>query len=186
MSRFDFIPTPLHGVSVLQRKPIEDHRGFFSRLYCAEEFAGQGQCRPISQINHALTRRKGVVRGMHFQYPPYAETKIVSCLRGEIFDVVLDLRRGSETFLRWHGELLSAGNQRSLMIPEGFAHGFQTLSDDCELVYLHTAPYCQAAEGAVNCVDPRLAIAWPLPIAELSDRDAAHPFLDADFTGLAI
>lgn len=141
---------------------------------------------PIAQINHTLTSRAGTVRGMHFQYPPSAETKLVSCLRGEIFDVALDLRRGSATFLRWHGAVLSAGNRRSLLIREGFAHGFQALTDDCELIYLHTAAYRQEAEGAVNALDPHLAIAWPLPVTDLSDRDRNHPFIDSRFTGVVL
>lgn len=142
--------------------------------------------KPIVQINHTLTIRKGTVRGMHFQYPPHAEAKIVSCLSGKIFDVVLDIRRKSETFLHWHGEELSGENRQSLYIPEGFAHGFQALSDNCELLYLHTAPYTKNAEGAFNTIDPRLAIRWPLPITEMSERDKNHPFIDVDFLGITI
>lgn len=184
MSRFDLFTTPISGVTVFQRRCAEDGRGFFSRLYCAEEFAGAGLEKPVVQINHTLTRRAGTVRGMHFQYPPHAEAKVVSCLRGEIFDVVLDLRRGSDSFLKWHGEILSAENKRSILVPEGCAHGFQALSDDCELIYLHTAPYRAEAEGGVNAADPRLAIAWPLPVANLSSRDSAHPFIGAGFAGV--
>ena len=110
--RFDFISTPLAGLTVIQRKPMEDERGFFERLFCAEELREAGLHKPIVQINRSLTRRDGTVRGMHFQYPPHAETKIVSCLRGEIFDVAVDIRAGSPTFLRWHGEVLSAENDR--------------------------------------------------------------------------
>ena len=141
MSRFDFIQTPLSGLVLVQRKVIEDHRGFFSRFYCAEEFSDVGINKPIAQINHTLTRKKGAVRGLHFQYPPYAETKIVSCLSGKIWDVAVDLRCDSPTFLQWHGEILSADNRTSLLIPEGYAHGFQSLTEDCELIYLHTAAY---------------------------------------------
>ena len=180
------MPTPLLGAAIIQRQLIEDDRGFLSRLYCAEEFSLSGMTKPIAQINHTLTRRIGAVRGMHFQLPPYAETKIVSCLRGEVFDVVLDLRRGSATFLQWHGEVLSADNRKSLVIPEGCAHGFQALSLDCELVYLHTAAYRQDAEGAVNAVDPRLAITWPLPITELSERDSMQPYIAADYRGITL
>ena len=130
--------------------------------------------------------RTGAVRGMHFQYPPYAETKIVSCLKGEIFDVAVDIRLDSPTFLRWHGEVLSAENRKSLLIPEGFAHGFQTLTDDCELLYLHTAPYTPEAEGALNAQDPRLDITWPCAITEMSDRDRSHPFVGDDFAGVQL
>lgn len=181
MSRFDFIQTPLQGLLLVQRSLLKDERGFLSRFYCAEEFREAGMTKPIVQINHTLTRRKGAVRGMHFQYPPYAELKMVSCLKGEILDVAVDVRHHSPTFLKWHGEILSAGNRRSLLIPEGFAHGFQALTEDCELLYLHTAPYQAEAEGALNVADPRLNIGWPLPISELSGRDSAHPFVDDNF-----
>lgn len=184
MSRFDFYHTSLTGVVVVERKVIKDLRGFFSRFFCAEEFSKIGLTKPIVQINHTLTRKAGAVRGMHFQYPPNAETKIVSCLHGEIFDVAVDLRKGSKTFLHWHAEVLSSQNQKSLLIPEGFAHGFQALSKDCELIYLHTAPYSQPAEGALNIADPSLAIAWPLPVIEMSERDRAHPFVNAEFKGI--
>lgn len=186
MSRFDFIQTPLPGLMLVQRKAIEDHRGFLSRFYCAEEFAEAGIGKPISQINHTLTRKRGAVRGLHFQHPPHAEAKLVSCLKGEILDVVVDLRRDSLTFLHSHGEILSAANRKSLLIPEGFAHGLQTLTEDCELIYLHTAAYHPEAEGALNVADPRLNIAWPLPIDDLSDRDRSHPFIGPDFQGIVL
>lgn len=183
-TRFAFTPTRLVGLSVIQRLPIEDDRGFLCRLYCAEEFRDVGLRQPIAQINHTYTRRSGTVRGLHFQYPPHAEKKLVSCIRGEIFDVAVDLRKGSPTFLCWHGELLSARNYKSLLIPEGFAHGFQTLADDCELVYLHTASYASEAEGGLNVQDTRLAIAWPLPIGELSTRDRSYPRVRDGFEGI--
>lgn len=186
MARFDFIPTPLAGLIVVQRTAIEDHRGFLSRFYCADEFREAGLDKPIAQINHTLTRGKGAVRGLHFQYPPHVETKLVSCLHGEIFDVAVDLRRDSPTFLHWHGVLLSARNRQSLLIPKGFAHGFQAITGDCELIYLHTASYRPEAEGALNVADPRLGIAWPLAIAELSERDRNHKFIEQDFEGIAL
>ena len=184
MSRFIFHPTSLSGLTLVERKPFADARGLLARVYCAEEFRMVGWNKPIAQINHTLTRRQGAVRGLHFQRPPYAESKLVTCLKGRIFDVTVDTRHSSPTFMQWHGEILSAENHRSLLIPEGFAHGFQTLTDDCELIYLHTAPFNAEAEGALNVADPKLAISWPLPIAELSDRDRAHPFIGADFAGV--
>ena len=186
MSRFEFIPTPLTGLMRVQRKAIEDHRGFLSRFYCAEEFRTAGMTKSIAQINHTLTRKRGAVRGLHFQHPPHAEIKLVSCLKGEIWDVAIDLRRGSPTFLQWHAEILSAANRASLLIPEGYAHGFQALSEDCELIYLHTAAYHPEAEGALNVSDPRLAIAWPLPIEDLSERDRTHALIGPDFAGIAL
>lgn len=186
MARFGFHDLPLPGLKLVQRKPITDARGFFARFYCAVEFRAAGMDKPIAQINHTLTRRKGAVRGLHFQHPPHAETKLVSCLSGAVFDVAVDMRAGSPSFLRWHGEILSAENQRSLLIPEGFAHGFQTLSEDCELLYLHTTAFHPEAEGALNSADPALAIQWPLSVSELSDRDRSHPFIDAHFSGIRV
>lgn len=187
MSRFDFITTLLSGLRVVQRKAIEDHRGFLSRFYCVEEFAKANVNKPVAQINHTLTRQKGAVRGLHFQHPPHAETKMVSCLKGEIFDVAVDLRRDSPTFLHWHAEILSASNRRSLLIPEGYAHGFQALTKDCELIYLHTASYSPESEGALNVADPVLGITWPLPIRDLSSRDQNHPFvINNNFQGIVL
>ena len=127
-SRFEFHPTHLDGLFVVQRKSVHDHRGSFSRFYCSEEFRIAGLQETIVQINHTTTRKKGALRGLHFQYPPHAEAKFVSCIQGEIFDVAVDLRKGSPTFLRWHAEILSARNSKSMLIPAGFAHGFQTLT----------------------------------------------------------
>jgi dTDP-4-dehydrorhamnose 3,5-epimerase len=184
-TRFDILDTPFSGLRVLQRKPIGDSRGYLERLFCSEELQTLAPGKPIAQINHTLTASRGTLRGMHFQRPPHAETKFVSCLRGEVFDVAVDLRHNSPTFLRWHAEVLSADNHKTLVIPEGFAHGFQTLADDCEMLYFHTAAYQNSAEGGLNAQDPQLAIAWPLPVAGLSPRDATHPFLGKDFTGVA-
>ena len=139
-----------------------------------------------SLLNCGLWRERGTVRGMHYQTPPHAEAKLVSCLRGEVFDVAVDLRRGSPTFLRWHAERLSPGNHKTLLIPEGCAHGFQALAPDCELLYVHTAPYAPNAEGGVHPRDPRLAISWPEPIAILSRRDEAHPPIADGYTGIAL
>lgn len=182
--RFDIQNTPLSGLRILQRKPIGDSRGYLERLFCAEELQTISPGKPIAQINLTLTASCGTVRGMHFQRPPHAETKFVSCLRGEVFDVAVDLRHNSPTFLRCHAELLSADNHKTLVIPEGFAHGFQALTNDCEMLYFHTAPYQPGVEEGLNVQDPRLAIQWPLPVVELSPRDAAHPLLSYDFTGV--
>lgn len=186
MSTFDFISTQLNGLMLVQRKAIEDHRGFLSRIYCAEEFRESGVVKNISQINHSVTFKKGSVRGLHFQYPPHAESKLVNCIKGEVWDVAVDIRRDSPTFLHWHGEVLSASNRKSLLIPEGFAHGFQALTSDCELLYLHTAAYHPEAEDVLNVADPRLNILWPLPISELSDRDRTRPFINQSFQGVVL
>lgn len=186
MSSFDVLDTPLAGLKLVQRKPIGDQRGYLERMFCAEELWPSILGKAIAQINHTLTKERGTVRGMHFQHPPHAETKIVSCLRGEVFDVAVDLRRGSATFLTWHAEILSADNHRTLVIPEGFAHGFQTMTEDCEMLYLHTAGYQPGAEGGLNARDPRLAIRWPEAVAVLSARDAAHPLVTDDFPGVSV
>ena len=184
--RFDIFDTKLQGLKIIQRKPIGDSRGYLERLFCAEEMQVLIPGKGVSQINHTLTVKRGTVRGMHFQYLPYAETKFVSCLRGEVFDVAVDLRRGSPTFLHWHAENLSSDSYKTLVIPEGFAHGFQTLTDDCEMLYFHTAAYQPEAVGSLNAQDPKIAISWPLPITDRSDRDAAHPLITKDFSGVTL
>ena len=177
-------PTALAGVLRVSRRRREDERGFLARLYCRDTFAAHGAAFQVAQVNHTLTRRPGTVRGLHFQHPPHAESKLVTCVRGRVFDVAVDLRRGSPTFLRWHGAELSAEAGTALLVPPGCAHGFQCLEPDSELVYLHSAPWVAAAEGAAHPLDPRLAIAWPLPPAGLSARDAGHPLLDDTFEGI--
>ena len=173
-------------MKLVERQRLGDARGFLSRLFCAEELGEAGWNKPVVQINHSYTTRRGTVRGMHFQRPPHAEMKLVSCIRGEVWDVAIDVRAGSETFLRWHAERLSADNGRALLIPEGFAHGFQALTDDVELLYCHSAAYAAAAEAGLNAKDPMLGITWPLPITELSPRDAQHPLLNEQFAGVAL
>lgn len=186
MTRFEMAPTPLDGLTLLQRLPITDARGFFERVFCTEDYANLGLAQRVTQINHTKTLRRGAARGLHFQLAPHAEAKLVSCMRGEVFDVAVDIRAGSPTFLQWHGQILSESNHCSLYIPPGFAHGFQCLTDDCQLLYLHSEAFAAGSEGAINLLDPRLAIAWPDPIVERSDRDAAHPMLDDTFEGLRI
>jgi len=183
---FEFRSTQLAGLWIVQRKPILDQRGFFCRFFCGEAFQVVGLHRPLAQINHTRTVKKGAVRGLHFQYPPYAETKLVSCLRGAVYDVAVDIRRGSPTFMRWHGEILSSDNMKSLLIPEGFAHGFQALVEDCELMYLHSAPFHEPSEGALNAVDPQIGIVWPVAISHRSNRDLMHPLIAAGFKGVEI
>lgn len=185
-SRFEVSDTVLPGLRVLQRKVVTDGRGYFERIFCAEDLRAHLGMRQVLQINHTLTTKRGTVRGMHFQHPPHAELKVVSCLRGGVFDVAVDLRQDSPTYMKWHGEVLNADNHRTLLIPEGFAHGFQALTDDCELLYLHTATYEPLAEGRANALDPRLGIAWPLEVSERSARDASIPMLSEGFPGIRL
>jgi len=184
MSRFTITDTPLAGLRLVERGRLSDARGFLSRLFCAEELAAAGWSKAIAQINQTLTRTRGAVRGLHFQHPPHAEMKLVNCIRGKVFDVAVDLRQGSPTFLKWHGVELSEDNGRALLIPEGFAHGFQTLMPDSELLYFHSCAYAPASEGAIHVEDPRVGIVWPLPLAELSERDRRHPLLPPSFDGI--
>jgi dTDP-4-dehydrorhamnose 3,5-epimerase len=174
---------PMDGLKLIQRAPISDNRGFFSRLFCTDELNAAGWKKNIQQINHTKTIAKGSIRGMHYQKNPFAEMKMVSCLQGEIYDVVIDLRPDSSSFLQWHGEVLSSTNKSSLIIPEGFAHGFQALTPDCELIYFHSAVYNSASEAGLNFQDPKLSIQWPIEVTEVSERDRLHKFIDKDFKG---
>lgn len=183
--RFDLADTQLSGLTLIQRKPIGDERGYLERLFCAAELRDLFG-KAVAQVNHTSTLRTGTVRGLHFQMPPHAEAKLVCCLRGKVFDVAVDLRRGSPTFLRWHSEILSGDNYKALLIPVGFAHGFQTLSDDCDMLYLHSEAYDPGAERGLSAVDPRLAIRWPIPMTDQSPRDAGHPPLTAEFGGVTV
>jgi len=182
-SRFTVYDTSLSNLKIIERQQLGDSRGFFERLFCAEELEVAGWRKPIAQINHTLTQKQGTVRGLHFQRSPHSEMKLVTCLRGAVWDVVVDLRAGSSTFLEWHANELTAVNRRSLLIPEGFAHGFQTLSDDCELLYFHSNIYMPGSEAGINPKDYRLSITWPLAITELSARDANLPMLDCHLSG---
>lgn len=179
-SRFTFTKTPLAGLCQVDRKPIADHRGFFQRFYCTEEFAAAGFTKPTLQMNHSLSRQKGTIRGLHFQNAPYAETKIITCMRGAILDVAVDMRRSSPTFLKWFAVELTAENHRSLIVPEGFAHGFQSLTDDCEILYLVTAPYNGASEGGLNPFDPSIGVEWPVAVTDISERDANRAHIDPE------
>ncbi|QLL07798.1 dTDP-4-dehydrorhamnose 3,5-epimerase family protein [Mycobacterium vicinigordonae] len=178
--------TPLADIKVVQLVPHRDARGTFVRQFCAQELQSLLGGRAITQINQSKTYAAGTVRGLHFQRPPHAEMKMVRCTRGRVWDVAVDLRCGSPTFLRWHAEELAEDDNQMLVIPEGFAHGFQALAADSELQYLVTTPYHPPAEGGLRHDDPRLAIPWPLPPRNVSPRDQIHPLLDAEFSGVAV
>ena len=186
MNHFSISVTPISKLKIVERQQLSDNRGYLTRLFCAEELAAAGWHKPVIQINQTMTQKQGTIRGIHFQRQPHAEMKLVTCLHGAIWDVAVDLRAGSPTFLQWHAEELSATNHRALLIPEGFGHGFQTLSDDCELIYLHSNVYTPEAEDRLNPKGSALSITWPLPITELSARDAQHPMLDHQFKGVML
>jgi dTDP-4-dehydrorhamnose 3,5-epimerase len=176
--------TPLAGVKIIERQLLKDDRGLFARLFCADELAEAGWTSGIAQVNESWTARRGSVRGMHFQQPPFADAKLVTCVRGEVRDVALDIRAGSPTLMQWHGETLSAENGRALLIPPGYAHGFQTLTDDVLLIYCHSHRYTPSADTGINLADPRAAIEWPLPVVDISERDRQRPMLPESFTGV--
>jgi dTDP-4-dehydrorhamnose 3,5-epimerase len=177
-------PTPIAGVFIAGTDYLADHRGRFGRLFCSDELLAAHAGRPIVQVNHSVTRAVGSVRGMHYQVAPAGEAKWVRCLRGRVFDVAVDLRRGSPTLKQWFGVELSADAGNALFLPEGVAHGFQVLERDSEMLYLHTAAYAPAHEAGLRWDDPAVGIDWPLPVRDLSTRDAAHPFLPANFEGI--
>ena len=176
-------PLPLKDAHIIEPEPFEDIRGSFSRVFCQHELKNILHGKNIVQINHSLTRQKGVIRGMHFQRSPKAEIKMVKCLRGSVFDVMIDLRSDSSTFLNWHGEKLSAENMKMMFIPEGFAHGFQTVEDNCEVLYLHTEFYSPEYEGSVRYDDPMINISWPLRVSDISEKDRKHGLLKEGFKG---
>lgn len=182
----DLHATSISGVTIVETKPFEDTRGWFYRAFCRQELLSILGEKQIVQINISQTEKVGAIRGLHFQYPPHAEMKLIRCLRGAVWDVAVDLRKVSPTFLRWHAETLSAGNSHMIVIPEGCAHGFQVLEPGSELLYLHTAPYKPQAEGAIRYNDQKVGIAWPLSPADVSERDASHPLIKSDFEGVTL
>lgn len=186
MSRFVLQKTPIEDLLVIERQRLGDHRGFLERIFCIETLSEFLVNKSVRQINFTYTKKRGSVRGLHFQYPPHGETKIITCTKGEIWDVAVDLRKESKTFLKYHAVRLSENNPQSYFIPEGFAHGFQALTSDCQMIYLHTSDYKPESEGALNALDPRILINWPEDITERSERDENHAFLTEEFLGLEL
>ncbi|RIV22295.1 dTDP-4-dehydrorhamnose 3,5-epimerase [Fibrisoma montanum] len=181
-----FTETSLPGSFMIQPSPRVDHRGWFVRTFDKQAFTQIGHFDDWVQMNHSMTQQTGALRGLHFQYPPYAEVKLVRCVAGCVFDVIVDIRAGSPTFLQWFGTELSAENGLMLYIPKGFAHGFQTLTSNCQLLYCHSNYYKPECEGALRYNDPQLVINWPLPVTDLSERDANHPLLNDQFVGITL
>lgn len=184
MERFIIEDLYLTGLKKITRIMLGDDRGFFTKIFSEEELRYIGWNRTIKQVNHTFSKSKGTIRGMHFQYPPHAEMKLVSCLHGEIWDVVVDLRKESPTFLKWQAVNLSSENLSALFIPEGLAHGFQTLTDNCELLYLHSENYYADFEGAIRYNDPTIGIHWPIEVSNISIRDQNHPLITPNFKGI--
>jgi dTDP-4-dehydrorhamnose 3,5-epimerase len=180
------INTPLQDAVVIETEPFVDDRGRFTRIFCQNELRNILNGKNFVQINHSLTLKKGAIRGMHFQYPPKAEIKMVKCLSGSVFDVIIDMRKGSPTFLNWHAVTLSPENMKMIYIPEGYAHGLQTLEENCELLYLHTESYSPEQESGVRYNDPKIGIKWPLEPNEISDKDKRYALLPQDFGGIQL
>ena len=173
-----FEATALEGAWLIDLEPKEDERGFFARTWCRQELAVRGLDVVIAQESLSVNRRLGTLRGLHFQRSPHEETKIVRCTRGAIYDVIVDLRPGSASYGLWQGFDLTAENRRALYVPKGFAHGFQTLTDDAEVAYQISTPYAPAAADGYRYDDPAFGIAWPLAVTAISERDLAWPALE--------
>ncbi|MCX6319808.1 MAG: dTDP-4-dehydrorhamnose 3,5-epimerase [Bacteroidetes bacterium] len=181
-----FTETPLAGSYIIDPVPFGDERGWFARTYCGNEFAALGLDKEWVQINHSFTRHAGTIRGMHYQLPPFAETKFIRCVAGAVYDVIVDIREGSPSFLQHTGVELSATNRKMIYVPEGFAHGFQALTDNAELIYHHSAFYTAGYEGGIRFDDPMIHLNWPLGITVMSDRDKNHPLLTESFKGIKL
>lgn len=172
-----FNPTPLRGAHTIDWDPRRDDRGLFARAFCAAEFEHHGLCTTFAQANLSVNHHAGTVRGMHFQHPPHAETKVVRCVKGAVYDVIVDIRPASPTYLRWFGAELSETNGRMMYVPPEFAHGYQALTADATVFYLVSHPYVRDAEGGLRPTDPTLRIDWPLNVTTISPKDAAWPLL---------
>lgn len=181
-----FTKLALNDAYIIEINQLTDERGFFERIFCEEEFHQIRFSKKIVQINHSFTKQKGAVRGLHFQFPPYTETKIVKCLKGKVIDIIVDLRKNSTTFLKWTSVELSEQNNKMIFIPDGFAHGFQTLEKNTEMLYFHTEFYSKENESGINIFDPKLNIKLPLKVTEISSRDEKHAFLDTNFKGISL
>jgi len=179
-----FHESPLKGAYTIELEKRGDDRGFFARFFCTEEFSSQGLNSSFAQINNSLTSKKGTLRGMHYQLMPSAEVKVVRCISGALYDVILDLRPDSATFRQWFGETLSADNRTMMYCPKGFAHGFITLEDDTEAFYLVSDPYAPDLERGIRFNDPKFSIEWPIEPQEISEKDNAWPDFDVDWHGI--
>jgi dTDP-4-dehydrorhamnose 3,5-epimerase len=179
-----FIKTPLQDAYLIELTPFKDERGQFARIFCMSEFAQIGHTKPFVQINHSMNIKKGTLRGMHFQHGPHKEIKLVRCIAGTIYDVIIDLRKDSPTFLQYFGVELSRENNLMLYVPEGFAHGFQTLDDDSDLLYHSTAFYTPLAEGAVRYNDDKINIKWKIDVTNISNKDLHVENISKNFQGI--
>ena len=174
----ELVPTAFNGLWEIHTAPRGDERGRFTRIFCEESFSVIRAGLRFVQVNSSITTRRGTIRGLHFQRAPASDAKLIRCVRGAVYDVAVDLRTESSTFGHWHAIELTDTNERQIFIPEGFAHGFQALTNEVELLYQHTYPHTASAEGGVRYDDPALAVFWPLPVTVISERDASLPTLN--------
>lgn len=178
--------TAIVGIQLIESIRNEDPRGSFSRWFCQHELAPYLMGQNIVQVNHSFSHKKGTLRGLHFQHPPFSDYKLVRCISGRVFDIAVDLRHASDTFLQYVSVELDSAKNNMLVIPPGCAHGFQTLTDDVQLLYMHTAFYHPESEGGIRFDEPQLNISWPLAVTTTSDRDLQFPFLSSDFNGVHV
>lgn len=181
-----FKESPLKGAYIIETKPYTDERGLFARTFCKNEFQEIGHKKEFVQFNHSITNDKGTIRGMHYQLPPFSEIKLIRCIRGSVYDVIIDLRTGSSSFLKYFSVELSEQNMLSIYIPQGFAHGFQTLEENAQLIYHHTAYYAPGYEAGIRYNDPALGITWPLPVSIITEKDLNHSLLNNSFKGIPV
>jgi len=181
-----FKETSLEGAYTIELNPFSDERGMFMRTYCRNEFKSMGSDKEFVQFNHSITNKAGTIRGMHYQLPPFSEIKLIRCVRGSAFDVIIDIRKDSPTFLHYFAVEINDQNMLSVFIPEGFAHGFQTLQDDTHLIYHHTAFYTPGSEAGIRYNDPLVNIKWPLPVSVITDKDQNHTLLTNSFKGIIL
>ncbi|MEJ0062287.1 MAG: dTDP-4-dehydrorhamnose 3,5-epimerase family protein [Alphaproteobacteria bacterium] len=175
----------LKDAKLIECRGFSDNRGQFTRIFCSDTMMQEmGLSKPLKHINHSFTARQGTIRGLRYQTAPALEAKVVRCIRGRVFDVMIDLRKGSETFLKTQTTEISRANNLAVYVPEGFAHGFQSLEDETEVIYMTTAAYNKECERSVRYSDPLFSIQWPLPVAEISEHDDAIPFLSENFEGI--
>lgn len=187
MNKLNIIPLKIEGTFIIESNSFYDSRGIFSRYFCKDELKKFLNGNEIVNVNFSKNFRKGAIRGLHYQEMPYGEIKMPRCIRGKILDIFVDIREGSKTFLQWDSVELSAENQKMLIIPEGFAHGFQSLEDNSEIIYLSTEHFYADHEFAINIKDPLIGIKLPLPISDISKRDMNHDFLDlSTFKGVKV
>jgi dTDP-4-dehydrorhamnose 3,5-epimerase len=180
----DILPTKLPGAYILQSKLIRDDRGYFIRLFCSDSLRKAGLESRFNQINCSLTLKAGCIRGLHYQVAPMAETKVVRCVRGRVWDVMVDLRKNSPSFLKWQGIELSEHEDTMVYVPAGFAHGIQALENESQIVYASSVPYSPQYEKGIRFSDPLIAVQWPILPQGLSDKDSNLPLLEKNFSGV--